>query len=436
MNIKRMFAYAVVRKVAYMAVAAVVALLASLLGTGQARAYDLTSCDATSDQCTPETSYNVCLANITEYANAASPPHTNPRCTTTNDPATQSAGQWYGYADRNSDGAKISFGTTIWGISCVAPSVWDEPTKTCHNEQRCLDKPAMGGGVITANSTSACIDGCAYGPGVAGDGTTLSFNGSAFVSITKGWKPTGKACSDADFDQEKQECLQLDHGQTACARPDGKHCYSGASGPDMSMCWAPGETGEKTNGPDMQKTNAGPDAIPPANLTLPSGDTFQPVGNPTTTNISNTTNGNTTNTTTTTNNFQTVNGTNAGSGGAGDDAGEPTDGSAPKGDGKDGDGECTTALCKELHGLRGDLGGGGTGGAGDDGPDPLSVWGDGAADELTPDAGGYLGGGSCPAGPVVFGKQIDVSAFCSLAGIVAAMVLLMGSAHFIYAFTR
>ena len=93
------------------------------------------------------------------------------------------------------------------------------------------------------------------------------------------------------------------------------------------LCWKPGETGTKTDGPVAQVRNAGTQPNAPA-FDLPSGDTLQATGQKTT--------ATTNNTTTTTTNYTTVHGTNAGS----KNQGEKGDGS---GDGKEQDPDKNTA---------------------------------------------------------------------------------------------
>ncbi|KGM56252.1 hypothetical protein N800_08585 [Lysobacter daejeonensis GH1-9] len=105
-------------------------------------------------------------------------------------------------------------------------------------------------------------------------------------------------------DIPKQECQQVGTF-TMCKKPDGQHCASASNG--RQFCWKPGETGEKTDGPVMQKKNAGPTEIPPS-LSLPNGDTLQKQGD----SVKTTTTTNNSTTTTTTTNYTTVNGTNAG----------------------------------------------------------------------------------------------------------------------------
>lgn len=122
-----------------------------------------------------------------------------------------------------------------------------------------------------------------------------------------------------------QECVSAGGSHNYCVKSSGDHCMTSAKG--RQLCWRPGETGTKTDGPVAQVRNAGTQPNAPA-LDLPSGDTLQATGQKTT--------ATTNNTTTTTTNYTTVHGTNAGS----KNQGEKGDGS---GDGKEQDPDKNTA---------------------------------------------------------------------------------------------
>ncbi|WP_342315399.1 hypothetical protein [Lysobacter sp. FW306-1B-D06B] len=219
------------------------------------------------------------------------------------------------------------------GDICPAGETWNADTQTCFNSQRCLDKSALGNGLISGTATSACIDGCAFA--APDGGTTLSFNGSNFVTMSKGWQPTGAACAagtPTPNTEDPQVCKDLGNGQTACVKQDGQECYKGPIGDPMQFCWKPGEVGDKNDGKNRQKRNAGETPIAP-NLSLPSGDNLQQKGPPIVTQVTN----NNTTTTTTTTNFQTQHGTDANGGGKPSNDGEPDDGSGEgEGDGEEG----------------------------------------------------------------------------------------------------
>jgi hypothetical protein len=237
-----------------------------------------------------------------------------------------------------------------WQTECPAGKAWDEATQTCKlgcpdgfgedpknpgtclNRDKCLDRAAAGSGLISGTASSACIGGCAYAP--PDGGVTLSFNGSAFVTMSKGWTPTGGSCGTAPTPNmdDPQVCKDLGDGQTACVKQDGQQCYKGPIGTAMQFCWGMGEVGDKNDGKNRQKRNAGETPIAP-NLSLPSGDNLQQQGPPIVTQVTN----NNTTTTTTTTNYTTQHGTDANGGGKPSNDGEPDDGSG------DDDGEEGTA---------------------------------------------------------------------------------------------
>lgn len=256
-------------------------------------------------------------------------------------------------------GVRIGWQTTCWRpggaigqdrfyfLGCPAGTNWDGETGQCTtecgsdgwpdplnpgqclNRDKCLAKPVLGAGTVPSGS-GACSGGCQYG--VSQKGITFNFAGAPGITLTEGWAPTGGQCASGDVAPKPLgpdgECVPLEHNQTACAKPDGRHCHFTPSGKEF--CWKPGEVGEKTDGPDLQKTVPGPNPIPP-NPQLPSGDELVPSGGPTTTTTTVVNNGSTTTTTTTTNNYTTNFGTNAGSG--------PGQAEGSGGEGDDGEGE-------------------------------------------------------------------------------------------------
>lgn len=213
---------------------------------------------------------------------------------------------------------------------CPNGGVWNAALSMC--DIACADKAPLGPTVGLLKS-EVCVEGCTYS-GVPTKQISLESGGSSIdFGAFGGFTPTGSSCGAMPPEAQPQPYCAPINGQTVCMRPDGSHCAKSATTKKF-FCWKPGETGEKTDGPDMQKTNAGPTVIPPS-VNLPSGDTLAPVGpSITTTNIDNSTGATST---TTTNNYSTGQGTNAGPGkgqGVGDE-GSPGDG---KGEG-DGDEE-------------------------------------------------------------------------------------------------
>lgn len=218
-----------------------------------------------------------------------------------------------------------------------------KPTE-CLNQNKCLARNAdLSPAPRVSSASSVCTGGCEYKI-VESCGTTRVNGGNAMHCGV--WEYSGNPCGSLPppgpgegpgDPPAPQKCTPAGDGQTFCLKPDGNHCASASTG--RQICWRPGETGEKDDGPIKQKRDAGNDPIPP-NLQLPSGDSLSPVGQPVraVTNVNNQT------INTVTQNYQTTHGTNAG--GSAPNKGESASGD---GSGKDegegsasGGGDCKT----------------------------------------------------------------------------------------------
>lgn len=235
----------------------------------------------------------------------------------------------YTTCEESAEPSTTPVGPSGWRhMSECAVGEWREDLGRCFDPQECLSKPPLGETYVGQMASTVCDDGCSYEPG----GDNISFNfGGAWTTVATGWKPSGEACLTGEAPppqpMDGQKCEAAPNGQTACIKPDGEWCASASTG--RQICWQPGETGEKTDGSQLQKTNAGNEPIPPASPQTDGGDTLEPEGSPMNTTINK--NGQTINTTT--QNYGTQNGTNAGT----SNQGQPGDGS---GDGEgDGEGE-------------------------------------------------------------------------------------------------
>lgn len=239
---------------------------------------------------------------------------------------------------------------------CPLGSSWDDASKKCEtvcpagevpdpeNPGQCLnpnDCLQRNGGINTSlvrfGPKSRCNGGCVF---ASTDGDSVTVGGKTFHRGTYSY--TGATCAanpptnpDAEPpppepENKPEECVDAGSGQTYCVKENGQHCASASNG--REICWGPGETGTKTDGPVSQKRDAGPTPIPP-NLSLPNGDTLETKGPPIT--VTTQTGGTTITTiTTTTTNYGTKHGTNAG----GKDDGQPT--GTPGGEGEEeGEGE-------------------------------------------------------------------------------------------------
>ena len=211
----------------------------------------------------------------------------------------------------------------------------------CLNANKCLARNAdLSDAPRVGSSSAVCTGGCEYK--IVESCGTVTVGGTQTTCGV--WEYSGNPCGglpppgpgEGPGDPPApQKCTPAGDGQTFCLKPDGNHCASASTG--RQICWRPGETGEKDDGPIKQKRDAGHDPIPP-NLQLPSGDSLSPVGQPVraVTNVNNQT------INTVTQNYQTTHGTNAGSSNKGESA--SGDGSGKdEGEGSaSGGGDCKT----------------------------------------------------------------------------------------------
>lgn len=222
------------------------------------------------------------------------------------------------------------FGYSVSG--CTAPQVPGpdgicyDPNAACAAIKARTENPLDGLYIPPNNlrtylgtAPDQCIGGCTWAtkPGVGK--VTTGTGADAMTTAAYGF--TGNACpvtpeSPSPPDNKvppapnDQVCRTAAGSQlTLCIRQDGKHCYATTSG--KQICWNPGETGNKTDGPISQKRDPGTVAAPtppPA----PPGDTVNQTGSPTPTTTTTVINNTTTTTNTTTTNFTTTSGADAG----------------------------------------------------------------------------------------------------------------------------
>lgn len=196
---------------------------------------------------------------------------------------------------------------------CPVGKWWNETLNQC--DEPCESRNASLGGVnqpikwATSNAAQ-CIAECKYqivsdqqtrAVYAGGPGATPVQTGTLYGGI---WEYTGEKCTvppikPKEEEKPKSECVPAGSGQTYCIRDDGQYCATSTSG--RSICWAPGEQGEKTDGPITQESKQGQASPNP-----PEGSSHQ-----STTVVNNTTSNVTT--TTTINNYSTNSGAPAGS---------------------------------------------------------------------------------------------------------------------------
>ncbi len=217
-------------------------------------------------------------------------------------------------------GTESNIGGTYSGttLGCPPGSVWNEQTKTCHDPEVCLarnQQPGfLGVGPTTRSFEVTCAGGCEFKAEAGSPQVCTGAVGSSDRMCTATFRFSGNACAvppgqpapDAPPPPKDRECILGTDAETkVCQGKDGRQCYvlKGAE-----MCWGVGETGEKANGPEQQQRDAGPTPQPPRSPPLPP-ETFAPgqasITTTTTTVINNITNV----TTTTTTGRTTTNGT-------------------------------------------------------------------------------------------------------------------------------
>lgn len=230
------------------------------------------------------------------------------------------------------------------GCRCVG-GFMRESSGQCLTSAKCQARNDSLGNAIAATqgSTNGCFGGCAMSMGTDYE-TRLISQGALERTIFRGqMRYTGASCSTPTKapDDATPECTPMTGTLTICVKPDGQFCGKGSNG--RLACWRPGETGEKTDGPDKHIRQPGPTHTPP-NLQQPNGDTLIPNGSPvvdrSTGKPGTTYNGPVTNNTTNYASYSTQSGANAGptnqgENGNGDGGGKEGDGDG-EGEGEDG----------------------------------------------------------------------------------------------------
>jgi hypothetical protein len=177
-------------------------------------------------------------------------------------------------------------GSGTWVNECPAGSQWNEDTKTCHDPQQCLAKnDSLSNSIATVQgSTNGCFDGCAMSMGTDYITRTLSGGGQQVTVFQGQMRYTGAPCATTTAPPEDRtpKCAPV-NGMTFCHREDGQLCGQASTG--KYVCWRPGETGEKGDGPTKQIRQPGTEHVPP-NLQLPNGDQLSKSGPTITTNQS------------------------------------------------------------------------------------------------------------------------------------------------------
>ncbi|MEB1221472.1 A coat protein [Xanthomonas campestris pv. campestris] len=264
----RYFARAVVRRIAYVIVALLFAAFG--LGTARAQGIDYTNCfagtaDSSAEWCGDqgEARAGVAVAASVGQARCSANPFGSGACTQD------------GVVSKGCDHDSCTIGIMIRNAgNASAEYLRKYPiAKTC----AARNANAMADAALSYTEAPSCIAGCAV------QGTRFSqAMGPVKVYGMKDRTYNGEMCTSAkptndigDVTKEKEEaatpkqpeCTALGSGQTGCSKPNGDYCATASTG--KTFCWAPAESGKKTDGTEAQvKSPKGdpvtPPPIPPA----------------------------------------------------------------------------------------------------------------------------------------------------------------------------
>jgi hypothetical protein len=292
-NVGRIFASSVVRKLAYV----LVALLLGMVGIGRASAQDYSACYTDNSYGLDAFSGNRCPDRPTALANvkrafkavATSSASASQYCAPYVDNPyvvfrvvgtfPNEVGQYIAKATENNT---TSCDIGVWNASrtftmateCPNGKPWSDVSQTCGNI--CEDKPNLGPSA-NKGGDAMCKDGCSYKPDTASGALNICFaTGPDSFCSAKSWKATGETCSTPspppiEYKPDKPVCVSMMGGNaTECVKPDGSHCMVGARG--TTLCWSLGETGPRVtadgkDGGDRQKSPNTPN--PPPNMKDP-----------------------------------------------------------------------------------------------------------------------------------------------------------------------
>lgn len=230
MNLGRIFAQAVARRVAYVVVGLVLLALASIFGAGEARAQTAYVCNANPSPCTREQAYDEAERRRQERITVDGfLPH---------QVRVRLVGAVY-MVEHATDGSGLNWTTTgnpngfRWnGAGCPAGSVWDDTYKNCNScgtQQPTLTGDPPPNGTITCQVSNKPGQYCALHWHYNGDGTSTGTS-------------QGGQCKPADF---PEECSLIEGyywhplGAGSCRPIEPQECPEGQElGPD-GLCKPP-----------------------------------------------------------------------------------------------------------------------------------------------------------------------------------------------------
>jgi hypothetical protein len=221
MNLPRIFANAIARRVAYVVVA--IALAWCGIGDASAQTY---SCTSSPSSCTRPQAYAECQARGT--AVVAPFPTGEWRCDVNLTEKRYTA--FHKPAPHNSWAQTPNPNGFRWGTECPEGFTWDEETKSCNQPCQGLSPVAAGAAAAPGAGDSFCSGGCSYLCG--GASVTLVIDGVQRTSCATSWNPTGSVCS---------------ANQPAPLTPVADTDGDGTSDPNDNSPNNPGESGDGSN---------------------------------------------------------------------------------------------------------------------------------------------------------------------------------------------
>lgn len=423
MNLPRIFASALARRLAYV----LVALALGWLGIGTARA------DGEPTQCrTPSQAQREGCTQALAYSLAST-------ALAMQDPPRQA------YIAQSGSNSVCVRWTTPSG--CYHEYFW-APDKSCSAELPLYNVRYNG-------NSGICSGGCSYAADTDGGSVQVVTIGGQQITLAALMTPTGQACTVAEMPEpipsQDDSCIQH-QTLTQCVKPDGRTCAKSSSGKEF--CWQPTEHGTKTSGNEAATKSPSTENVNIPPVAPPNGGDWKQQAQSTVT-----INNNTSNVT----NWQSSYGNQGGGAAGGGADGQPNGGNGDGAGDGDGDGDdhgtvsggatceqplacaggdpvlCAIAQQQYLARCeasgRGDgevspFPGTGDGGAGDD-PSPADSHKTASPGLGWIDTTGILGGGSCPQFESVttrFGDfAINGDDWCQIIAIARAALLIFGA---------
>jgi hypothetical protein len=269
--VARYFARAVVRRVAYLAVAGVLALVLQLCSqSARAQEVDTSHCfdkSNTAYYCGDEGEAVSALYSYMAWSKAGAKGYYD-NCVV-NAPTGVGSGEIF---------VRMTGGNC--GSSGVLASRKVPVGKTC----TARNAAALADAKMWYTPAPTCISGCQ----VQGEAITQTV-GSVTAYGMRNRTYSGQVCSpqvidanapisNADSAQKQQdatkpkqpECTALGGGMTACLASNGDHCTTSSTG--KTFCWTPTEVGKKVDGVDAQVKSKKGDAVTPPDVSIPDKD--------------------------------------------------------------------------------------------------------------------------------------------------------------------